>query len=75
MRTILTFFGLLLLALSIAACGQGEDDDATVTLTASTTQAADIARNVAGDRAEVVGLLSAGSDPTTTSRGPATPRP
>jgi len=63
MRTILTFFGLLLLALSIAACGQGEDDDATVTLTASTTQAADIARNVAGDRAEVVGLLSAGSDP------------
>ena len=51
---------LLLLALAVPA-GCGGDDDATVV--ATTTQVADLARNVAGDRAEVAGILTANADP------------
>src|SRR5215218_7352724 len=53
--------------LAVAGCG---DDDASsaagggdVTVVATTTQAADLARAVAGGRAEVVGLLPANADP------------
>jgi ABC-type Zn uptake system ZnuABC Zn-binding protein ZnuA len=50
------------------ATSSGEDDDRAAADTglrvvATTTQAADMARNVAGDRADVVGLLSANADP------------
>ena len=51
---------LLLLVLAVLA-GCGGDDDATVV--ATTTQVADLARNVAGDRAEVAGILTANADP------------
>jgi ABC-type Zn uptake system ZnuABC Zn-binding protein ZnuA len=49
----------------IASCG-GDDSAAggtSVTVVATTTQAADLARAVGGDRAHVVGLLSANADP------------
>jgi ABC-type Zn uptake system ZnuABC Zn-binding protein ZnuA len=59
---------LLALMPAIAACG---DDDETpsaaqgeaITVVATTTQAADLVRSVAGDRAEVVGLLKPNADP------------
>jgi ABC-type Zn uptake system ZnuABC Zn-binding protein ZnuA len=50
-----------------AFAGCGEDDRAgapdRVTVVATTTQAADLARNVGGDDVEVVGLLAANADP------------
>jgi zinc/manganese transport system substrate-binding protein/manganese/iron transport system substrate-binding protein len=64
MRTILIFIGMLS-ALVLAACGSsssGSSGDGPVVV-ASTTQVADLARNVAGDRASVVGILAANSDP------------
>jgi ABC-type Zn uptake system ZnuABC Zn-binding protein ZnuA len=56
----------LVLALAAAACG--EEDNAggagdRITVVATTTQAADLVRNVGGDRVEVVGLLAANTDP------------
>lgn len=68
MRTILSLFIVLSLALALASVGcSGEDDvsvsGAEITVTASTTQLADLASNVAGDRAEVDGILSPNSDP------------
>jgi len=65
MRT-LTLAALLCLAALVSACG---DDDSTaagnasVTVVATTTQAADLARAVGGERANVVGLLPANADP------------
>ena len=45
-------------------CGDADDGaSAEITVVAGTTEVADLARNVAGDRAEVVGLLAANSDP------------
>ena len=75
MRTILNsrrVLPLLLAALApaalLAACG--DDDDAASgsggsgpAVLATTTQVADLARNVAGDRAEVVGILAPNADP------------
>jgi len=56
---------LLLIALAVVACG--EDDRAAsgdrVTVVATTTQAADFARNVGGADVEVVGLLAPNADP------------
>ena len=51
-------------SLTAVACG-GDDDggSADVTVVATTTEVADLVRNVAGDRAEVIGILSANSDP------------
>jgi ABC-type Zn uptake system ZnuABC Zn-binding protein ZnuA len=59
----------LLLLTTLAACaallvGSGTDDDGgRPTVVATTTQAADLARGVAGDRAEVRGILAPNSDP------------
>jgi ABC-type Zn uptake system ZnuABC Zn-binding protein ZnuA len=57
----------ILLALAVLA-GCGEDDGGAaagnrVKVVATTTQAADLVRNVGGDRVEVVGLLAPNSDP------------
>ena len=41
----------------------GPGADGGITVVATTTQAADLARAVAGDRAEVVGLLPPNADP------------
>jgi ABC-type Zn uptake system ZnuABC Zn-binding protein ZnuA len=50
-------------ALLLAGCGSGGGEGDRPTVVATTTQAADLARNVAGDRAEVRGLLAPNSDP------------
>jgi zinc/manganese transport system substrate-binding protein len=68
MRTILNKvlpLSLLLFApVLLAACGSSEDEpSADVQVSASTTQVADLAANVAGERAEVRGILAANSDP------------
>ena len=46
----------------LAGCGSG-GGDGRPTVVATTTQAADLARGVAGDRAEVRGILEPNSDP------------
>lgn len=56
----------LVVGIALVASGCGNDDagsDAGLTVTASTTQLADLARNVTGDRASVDAILSASSDP------------
>jgi ABC-type Zn uptake system ZnuABC Zn-binding protein ZnuA len=56
--------GALLATTALAACGENREGEADrPTVVAGTTQAADLARNVAGDRAEVVGILGPSSDP------------
>jgi ABC-type Zn uptake system ZnuABC Zn-binding protein ZnuA len=56
---------LLLTAASLAACGAGTDDarPGEVLLGATTTQLGDIARAVAGDRAQVRQILEPNTDP------------
>ena len=63
MRTLLATLALGLV-LGAAACGS--DDEAGsggLRVVATTTQVADLARNVAGDRASVTGILTANADP------------
>ena len=65
MRTILnlcTALAVFSLVVAVAGCGDSGDEPGVV-VTATTTQLADLARNVAGERAEVDGLLSTSSDP------------
>jgi ABC-type Zn uptake system ZnuABC Zn-binding protein ZnuA len=55
-----------LLTISVLACACGDDTAARgagATVVATTTQAADLARAVAGKRGEVVGLIPANADP------------
>ena len=64
MRTILSLVSVLAVGALIAACGSsGSDPSGGPKVVASTTQVADLARNVAGDGAEVGGILAANSDP------------
>jgi len=60
----LVLLGLLAL-LAVAGCGDGgaAAADGRVTVVATTTQAADLARNVAGTHARVVQLLAPNADP------------
>jgi ABC-type Zn uptake system ZnuABC Zn-binding protein ZnuA len=64
-RTILSFGIALTVLAALAGCGSedGSSGSGGPTVVASTTQVADMARNVAGDGAEVTGLLAANSDP------------
>jgi ABC-type Zn uptake system ZnuABC Zn-binding protein ZnuA len=63
MRTILIFIGALA-ALALVACGSDSGSSSgQPTVVASTSQVADLTRNVARDRADVVGILAANSDP------------
>jgi ABC-type Zn uptake system ZnuABC Zn-binding protein ZnuA len=57
----------LLAPLTVAACGDGDASAAHAgpVVVATTTQVADIARNVAGQRASVTGLLAPNADPHT----------
>src|SRR5215213_6847708 len=50
-------------AVLLAGCGSGGGDDGRPLVVATTTQAADLARDVAGDRARVRGVLAPNSDP------------
>src|SRR4051794_4216934 len=56
-----------LTTLALAACGGGGSGAAGdgPTVVATTTQAADLARNLAGGRAQVIGLLKPNTDPHT----------
>jgi ABC-type Zn uptake system ZnuABC Zn-binding protein ZnuA len=54
---------LVAAALTLGACGDSAADDGQTQVVATTTVVADLARNVAGDRADVVGLLAPNSDP------------
>ena len=63
MRTLLA---LLALGLAVGAAACGSDDEAgsaDLSVVATTTQVADLARNVAGDRVAVTGILTANTDP------------
>jgi zinc/manganese transport system substrate-binding protein len=64
MRTILNF-AIAVGVIVVAGCGS--DDGTTASggpsVVASTTHVADLARNVAGERAEVTGILASNSDP------------
>ena len=62
MRTVLSFIVAATL-LAVAGCGSDPSEDGSTSVVASTTQLADLARNVAGERAAVTGLLSPTSDP------------
>jgi ABC-type Zn uptake system ZnuABC Zn-binding protein ZnuA len=52
-------------SLLIAACGSDTESSGSgdITVVTTTTQLTDMAKNIAGERAEVVGLLAANSDP------------
>ena len=52
-----------LAAAALSACGDTAAGDGARSVVATTTQAADLARHVAGDRAEVTSLLKPNSDP------------
>src|SRR5919108_139719 len=56
---------LLLLAALASGCGEGGDAAASgrLNVVATTTQAADLAREVGGDRVAVTGLLAPNADP------------
>jgi ABC-type Zn uptake system ZnuABC Zn-binding protein ZnuA len=53
----------LALVLLVAGCGSSGDDGGGARVVATTTQAADLTRQVAGDRAQVEQILQPGSDP------------
>ena len=68
MGTILKSAGLMAMAVGLGAaaaagCGSDPAADPEVRVSASTTQAADLAARVAGERATVAAILEPGSDP------------
>ena len=65
MRPTLLLAALLALALGVVACGSDHEEPNAKgpRVVATTTQLADLARNVAGDRASVTGILTPNSDP------------
>ncbi len=65
MRTILTFFIVTgLLAVTVGGCGDaGSGGSGGPSVVATTSQAADLARNVVGSHAEVTQILAANADP------------
>jgi ABC-type Zn uptake system ZnuABC Zn-binding protein ZnuA len=66
MRALFATLALLLVAVAVAAgCGSDSDpgSDGDVSAVATTTEVADLVRNVGGERVDVHGLLSPGADP------------
>jgi ABC-type Zn uptake system ZnuABC Zn-binding protein ZnuA len=59
----LALAALLVALLAAAGCRSAGGSDANVTVVATTTQVADMVRNVGGDRVHVDGILHANSDP------------
>ena len=59
----LLWLPVLLLVAALPGCGSDAAADETFTVVATTTQVADLTRNVAGDRARVVQLLQPNADP------------
>ncbi|MEW6241974.1 MAG: zinc ABC transporter substrate-binding protein, partial [Chloroflexota bacterium] len=72
-KIFITIYLTLLTALVLFACGQPAPDSpaAGPVVLASTTFLADIAQNVAGDRARVESLLPFGADPHAYQAAPA----
>jgi len=63
-KLTLLILASMLVAAALSACGEaGGSGDGAPRVVATTTQAADLARAVAGDRAEVTSLLKPNSDP------------
>ena len=69
---LIKYFGMTLLLLVASTLGPGskaraqdKDSSKTLTLVCSTTQIADFARNIVGDRWEVICVLAPGEDPHT----------
>lgn len=62
LNTVFTGVAALLL-LTAVGCGNSGSGEGSVRVVATTTQAADLVRNVGGDRVEVTGILAANSDP------------
>ena len=63
MKRTLLILMCCLVAAALSACGETGGGDGAPRVVATTTQAADLARAVAGDRAEVTSLLKPNSDP------------
>lgn len=68
MRVLVPLVTLACIPLALASCGNDADStavggDAHLSAVATTTQVADLASNVGGERVEVEGILSAGGDP------------
>jgi ABC-type Zn uptake system ZnuABC Zn-binding protein ZnuA len=65
MRLLLALACTTVLALAVAACGADDSSGPAdgLRVVATTTQLADMARNVAGDRARVTGILTPNADP------------
>jgi zinc/manganese transport system substrate-binding protein len=64
--SILTLALLCVLVAALAACGEGSEigsDGDRLTAVATTTQVADLTRNVGGDLVEVDAILESGADP------------
>src|SRR5436305_13386031 len=66
MRPLVLLAAVASAAVALPACGGGRaDSGGRPTVVATTTQAADLARNVGGARAKVVSLLRPNTDPHT----------
>jgi zinc/manganese transport system substrate-binding protein len=64
MRALLATLALALVAApAVAGCGSDSGSGADVSAVASTTEVADLVRNVGGEQVDVHGLLSPGADP------------
>ena len=67
MRTILTFFigtAALVSLVALAGCGDGDQTrPGEIEVVATTSQAADLTRNIVGDRGAVTQILPANADP------------
>jgi len=64
MRSLVPLLLLAALITGVSACGSGADDRGDgPRVVATTTQLADIARAIGGDRAQVTGILTPNSDP------------
>jgi ABC-type Zn uptake system ZnuABC Zn-binding protein ZnuA len=62
-RRLLLVLLAVLAALAVAGCGDESGSGGGVTVVATTTQAADLARQVGGSRVQVEGMLRPGGDP------------
>ena len=63
MRTLVLVAAVGVAATAVAACGDDSGSGGRLTVVATTTQVADLARQVGGDRVNVEGMLRSGGDP------------
>jgi len=63
MRRVLSVTAVLAVLVSVAGCGENSPSDGRPTVVATTTQVADLVRQVGGGRVSVDGMLRPGGDP------------